>query len=74
MAIDMREEYDFSSSRPNPYMEKLRRPVTIRLDVATIDYFKAQSAQTGIPYQTLINFYLADCVTTKRKPTLTWHE
>lgn len=57
----MREEYDFSNSRPNPYIERLRKPVTINLDVANIDYFKAESARTGVPYQTIINMYLTEC-------------
>jgi predicted DNA binding CopG/RHH family protein len=72
MATDMREEYDFTAARPNPYAKKLRQPVTIRLDVATIDYFKEQSARLGLPYQTLINLYLADCAANRREPALTW--
>lgn len=57
----MREEYDFSNSRPNPYIGRLRKPVTMNLDVANIEYFKAESARTGIPYQTIINMYLTQC-------------
>lgn len=36
----MRQPYDFSSSRKNPYAAKLKRPVTIRLDEESISYFK----------------------------------
>ena len=57
----MKPEYDFSESRPNPYAKKLRKPVTMNLDVDVIDYFKSESARTGVPYQTLINLYLAQC-------------
>ena len=57
----MKPEYDFSESRPNPYAKKLRKPVTMNLDVDVIDYFKGESARTGVPYQTLINLYLAQC-------------
>lgn len=57
----MRNEYDFSDSRPNPYIERLRKPVTMNLDVANIDYFKAESARTGVPYQVIINMYLTEC-------------
>lgn len=57
----MREEYDFSNSRPNPYVGRLRKPVTMNLDVANIEYFKAESARTGVPYQTIINMYLTEC-------------
>ena len=57
----MDEEYDFEESRPNPYAAKLKKPVTMRIDVNTIAYFKAQAEKTGIPYQNLINLYLTQC-------------
>ncbi|MGN0034896.1 MAG: hypothetical protein ACI364_04140 [Coriobacteriales bacterium] len=57
----MRKEYDFGESRPNPYAARLRKPVTMNLDVANIDYFKSEAARTGVPYQTLINMYLTEC-------------
>jgi uncharacterized protein (DUF4415 family) len=63
----MRSNYDFSNSRKNPYAAKLKKQVTIRLDRATIDYFKGLSGQTGIAYQTLINLYLRDCAMGQRK-------
>jgi len=50
----------------------MKRQVTIRLGVDIIDYFKQLSGETGIPYQSLINLYLSDCVTNSRKPTLEW--
>ena len=68
----MRDEYDFSGARPNPYAKKLKSQVTINLDVDTIEYFKKQAASSGIPYQTLINLYLADCVRNKRQLNLSW--
>jgi predicted DNA binding CopG/RHH family protein len=70
----MRKEYDFSHARPNPYAKRLKRSVTIRIDEATIAYFKDLAAETGIPYQTLINSYLRDCATSKRRPTMRWSE
>ncbi len=54
-SVPMRAHYDFSQSKPNPYVGKLKKPVTIRLGVDVIDYFRAMSEETGIPYQTLIN-------------------
>ena len=57
----MREEYDFSEGRPNPYAGRVRRPVTMNLDVANVEYFKAEAARTGVPYQTIINMYLTEC-------------
>ena len=68
----MKKEYDFSKARRNPYAKRLKRPVTIRLDEQTIDYFKDLSEETGIPYQTLINLYLRDCASTGRKVSLNW--
>lgn len=57
----MKAEYDLTNARPNPYVEKLRRPVTMNLDAFAIDYFKREADRTGIPYQRLINLYLVQC-------------
>lgn len=70
----MREEYDFSQCIKNPYIKLQKTTVTIRLDKATIDYFKVLSEEVNIPYQTLINAYLAECAAKQRKPVLTWGE
>ena len=55
----MRDSYDFSQSVKNPYAKRLKKQVTIRLDEDTIAYFKQLSADKGIPYQSLINFFFA---------------
>ena len=68
----MREEYDFSNAHKNPYAKKLKKQITINIDVDTIDYFKTQSETSGIPYQTLINLYLADCAAEQRQLRLSW--
>jgi predicted DNA binding CopG/RHH family protein len=68
----MRAEYDFSKARRNPYAKHLKKRVTIRLDAPTIDYFKRQAEETGIPYQTLINLYLRDCAEAKRELNFEW--
>ena len=70
----MKKEYDFSTmrSRKNPYASKLKRQVTIRMGDDVITYFKEMAEETGIPYQSLINLYLRDCVAHSRKPDLTW--
>lgn len=68
----MREEYDFSTSKKNPYASQLKKPITIRLDEDSVTYFKAVSAEVGIPYQSLINLYLRDCATSHRKLDLSW--
>jgi hypothetical protein len=35
----MRNEYDFSHSRKNPYVKQLKRQITIRLDTMAVNYF-----------------------------------
>ena len=72
----MKDEYDLSKmkSRRNPYAAKLKRQVTIRMGDDVIGYFKDMSERTGIPYQTLINLYLKDCVANERELDLSWHE
>ena len=64
----MRKEYDFSNSEPSPYVARLKKPVTIRLDVGVVDYFKSLADDTGIPYQSLINLFLQQCVRERRRP------
>jgi uncharacterized protein (DUF4415 family) len=68
----MREEYDFSNGKKNPYVKGIKKQITINIDSDTIDYFKNQSESCGIPYQTLINLYLSDCVTQKKQIQTSW--
>lgn len=68
----MRKEYDFSTARKNPYAAQLKKQITIRLDEESITYFKTISEDIGIPYQSLINLYLRDCVASHRKLDLNW--
>lgn len=70
----MREEYDIKALNPrkNPYAKKLRKQVTMQMNVSTIDYFKNMSMDTGVPYQSLINLYLDECVKEKKKVKFVW--
>ncbi len=70
----MREEYDIANLNPrkNPYAKMLKKQITINISENIIDYFKNQSKTTGIPYQTLINLYLSDCVKNKKELVTTW--
>ena len=64
----MKNEYDFSKGVKNPYLSKLpKQQVTIRLDSATIAYFKEMAERKGIPYQSIINLYLSDCMKKKKE-------
>ena len=70
----MLEEYDIDKLNPrkNPYAKELKKQVTIKLTPYVIDYFKEEAVETGIPYQTLINLYLVDCVKGKKKLDMSW--
>jgi uncharacterized protein (DUF4415 family) len=59
-------------SRKNPYAKNLKRQVTIRMGEDVISYFKTLAEESGVPYQTLINHYLRDCMTHNRKPDFAW--
>ncbi len=68
----MKHEYDFSKARKNPYAARLKKPVTIRLDETTVQYFKKLGEELDMPYQTLINLYLRDCAATGRTLSMKW--
>ena len=70
----MEKEYDLSKmkSRKNPYARRLKKQVTLRLAPEIIEYFKDLAQETGIPYQSLINLYLQDCVSSHRKLEMNW--
>ena len=70
----MKAEYDLSTmkSRRNPYASKLKQHVTMRLSEDVVAYFKAMAVEAGVPYQSLINLYLRDCVTQHRQVQIAW--
>jgi len=70
----MRTHYDFSKMKGerNPYISRLKQPITIRLDKGTVSYFKALAMQLGMPYQNLINLYLRDCAIHHKRLALKW--
>jgi len=70
----MKKEYDLSKlqSRKNPYASKLKKSVTMRLSEDIIGYFKDMAVEAGVPYQSLINLYLRDCVQQHRKIDISW--
>jgi predicted DNA binding CopG/RHH family protein len=63
----MRKEYDFSKAISNPYIKNLRKHVSVRVDIDTVEYFKKKANESGISYQNLINLYLSDCAAHKKK-------
>jgi uncharacterized protein (DUF4415 family) len=71
---DMKAQYDLSKmkSRRNPYASKLKKSVTMRLSEDVVDYFKSMATEAGVPYQSLINLYLRDCLAQNRKVEIKW--
>ncbi len=67
----MRDEYNIKDLNPrkNPYAKVLKQQITINLNISTVNYFKAMAAESGIPYQSLINLYLDECVSEKKRIT-----
>ncbi len=70
----MKSEYDLSTMqvRKNPYASKLKKSVTMRLSEDVIGYFKKMAEDAEMPYQSLINLYLRDCVAQHRKIQIIW--
>ena len=70
----MKDEYDLSKlkSRPNPHAKRLKKHVTLRMSPDVVEYFKKMAEETNIPYQSLINLYLRDCLASKRKLDMQW--
>lgn len=68
----MKEEYDFRKSVKNPYAKRLKKQISIRIEIDTIEYFKELAEETGISYQNLINSYLTECAHNQVKPKLKW--
>ena len=66
------KEFNFDKAVKNPYAKELKQQITIKISPSTIEYFKQESVETGIPYQTLINMYLDECVREKRKLKIEW--
>ena len=69
----LEKEFDFDKAVKNPYAKELKKQISIKIAPTVINYFKQEAETTGIPYQTLINLYLVDCVNNKRKLTMSWN-
>lgn len=70
----MKAEYDLSNlkSRKNPYASKLKKSITMRLSEDVVVYFKGMAEEVGVPYQSLINLYLRDCLAQNRRLRIDW--
>ena len=68
----MKKEYNFSKSIKNPYIKKLKKQISIRIENETVEYFKKLAADVDIPYQNLMNLYLRECAESNKKPNINW--
>ena len=68
----LEKEFDFSKAIKNPYAKKLQKKITMNVREDALEYFKKQSSESGIPYQTLINLYLIDCADHNKKLEIQW--
>ena len=70
----MKTEYDLLTmkSRKNPYKAELKKSVTMRLSEDVIGCLKQMADEKGVPYQSLINIYLRDCVVSHKKIDISW--
>lgn len=68
----MNEEYDFSQSIQNPYTKNVKKQISLKINVDTIEYLKELSVKMGLPYQTLINSYLTDCAMRHLEAQFKW--
>ena len=68
----MKTEYDFSRCKRGAMLPtRGKRRITIYLDDAILERFKAESRRTGKGYQTLINEALAQRSGTAAEPPVT---
>ena len=69
---NVRRHYDFSNAKKNPYANRLKKQLTLKLDRETIDYFQKMASDLSLPCQTLINMYLRECAVSKKRLRLQW--
>ncbi len=73
----MKAEYDFSQGKKRPEIARAlgaKKVVSIRLDEGVLEYFRKIAGEVDMPYQTLINLYLRDCVAREVRPSNEWTE
>lgn len=68
----MKKNYDFSNAVKNPYVNRLKRQLTLELDEETIAYFQEMAKDLAIPFETLMNMYLRDCADSGKRLRIHW--
>jgi predicted DNA binding CopG/RHH family protein len=67
-----KKRIQFYKRKTESVYKKLRKQISIRIDIDTIEYFKRKAEEAGIAYQNLINLYLADCAVHSRNINIVW--
>lgn len=65
-SVDAEEEIALAKAAASAYLSKSKN-ITLRLSLADLQGMKKKAAETGIPYQTLINALIHQYVTGKVK-------
>lgn len=70
----MKKSYDLKNLewKSNPYVKKLKKSITIRIDQDVLEYFQKLSEKAEMPYQTLLNMFLRSCKEGEFKPKIKW--
>lgn len=66
--MTMKDEYDFSRTRRNPYASQLKQAVIIPLDEDSAACFQPLAEGLHTTTEALIHLYLQNCVKQRRKP------
>ena len=65
----MKDEYDFSNARRNPYTATLKQTLLVPLDDASAAYFQTLAEEMSMPVAALVSLYLKDCAEQRRRPS-----
>ncbi|MBN2825194.1 MAG: hypothetical protein JXQ76_07725 [Campylobacterales bacterium] len=65
----MKQEYNLSTmkSRPNPYVDRFKREITIETEESVIEFFRNIAQKRNTSYQELISSYLKECMNSNRE-------
>lgn len=68
----MKAENNYDNASKGSFTGNRRKQISINIDVDTMAYFQAMSADSGIPIQILISIYLSDCAKNKKQLYMSW--
>lgn len=57
----MKDEYDFTGARPNPFTTQYKNEISIKITDETLAFLKEQAVEKNIPYRSLASRFLEYC-------------